>query len=876
MKPARLFPTASLLVTLCAALAAAQTVPPAPTPPAGADTVTLSPFVVNTTGDTGYAATSTLSGSRLNTELKDVAAQVSVFTQELLNDLAATNIEQAFLYSSNTETYFNNYSVDGDYPGIDAGTRVRGLGSASALRGMFPTFFQTDTYNIERITLSSGPNSILFGLGNSAGSFDSTLKQANFRRKRGDFGLRFDSFGSKRESLDVNQVLIDKKLAVRLAALNDETNFFRKPSFDDSRRLFATVTAQPFEKTVVRASAEWIHRNAAKPSLTLPRDLVTPWIAAGRPAYDNRQPTSATASNVLKVVPANQRGFIAPNNDNRARYVYMYGATAGTPGLFPTQGDVVTIGPNFLMPQTFDQTFLYSLDREDLVPYRKVNNTGRANEDRQQGRAVNLELEQRITKDFGVQIAYAREDSFLRSGGFSGGGTNQFGSSGTGQAEVFADANQYIRTANLVLINNAQLNPNFGKLYLDQSPGENRSIGQYDEFRVTGAYRLDFTKQKNIFRWLGTHQFSSVYSTSLRDQVSQGTKRYIEGKNSTNFVPATDVAFQKPTNNNRAYVTYRYYLDSPADPASQGRYSFDRPAGVDVFETQTFTDPYNGATLRTYLFDNPNGTYTSATLTRSRVISRMIASQSYFLKNRVILFYGLRKDVVSLANGINKDPNAPNQLVGDRIPDSYNTALNQFYAPYWQYRFAGYNFTDSATKANSGLVVRPLPWLSTHLSRSENYKVDTAGAFDPYNVRIPSGVGKSEDYGFTVATNDNRFSVRLNFFKNTQLNNTAPSSLSAARSALYNIEKAIEDYDQSVQPNGVSPRVLSGGQYRLVSDAVSRGFDAQLTANLGGWRIFFTAGRQNAVTTNIATSWDVWSKARAAELWQPGTLTKGG
>ena len=48
------------------------------------DVFELSPFVVDATGDSGYYASSTLAGSRLNTSLQDVAASITVVTPELL------------------------------------------------------------------------------------------------------------------------------------------------------------------------------------------------------------------------------------------------------------------------------------------------------------------------------------------------------------------------------------------------------------------------------------------------------------------------------------------------------------------------------------------------------------------------------------------------------------------------------------------------------------------------------------------------------------------------------------------------------------------------------------------------------------------------
>jgi outer membrane receptor for ferric coprogen and ferric-rhodotorulic acid len=50
------------------------------------EAVTFSPFEVRTDEDTGYTASSTLAGSRLNTALHDTPASISVFTKEFIDD----------------------------------------------------------------------------------------------------------------------------------------------------------------------------------------------------------------------------------------------------------------------------------------------------------------------------------------------------------------------------------------------------------------------------------------------------------------------------------------------------------------------------------------------------------------------------------------------------------------------------------------------------------------------------------------------------------------------------------------------------------------------------------------------------------------------
>src|SRR5688500_18389135 len=68
-------------------LAMAQTVPGASSPESK-DTVTvLSPFEVDGSRDTRYRAASTLAGARLNTDLKDIASVIDVYTKEFMEDI---------------------------------------------------------------------------------------------------------------------------------------------------------------------------------------------------------------------------------------------------------------------------------------------------------------------------------------------------------------------------------------------------------------------------------------------------------------------------------------------------------------------------------------------------------------------------------------------------------------------------------------------------------------------------------------------------------------------------------------------------------------------------------------------------------------------
>ncbi|TVR51353.1 MAG: hypothetical protein EA425_07280 [Puniceicoccaceae bacterium] len=68
---------------------------PAPAGDSDDDIYILSPFVVSTEGDRGYRATNTISGSRLNTAIKDIPMPIEVITEEFMRDVGAKNLRDS-------------------------------------------------------------------------------------------------------------------------------------------------------------------------------------------------------------------------------------------------------------------------------------------------------------------------------------------------------------------------------------------------------------------------------------------------------------------------------------------------------------------------------------------------------------------------------------------------------------------------------------------------------------------------------------------------------------------------------------------------------------------------------------------------------------
>jgi outer membrane receptor protein involved in Fe transport len=265
------------------------------------EVIELSPFVVTGDGDIGYQATSTLAGTRLRTNLRDVASSISIVNEELLQDTASTNIADVLLLTPNTEIggINGNFSAS---QGFGAGnpipelqrdnqqggvSRIRGLAEADLTRDYFITDIPFDTYNTDRIAVQRGANSALFGLGSPGGVVNHTTIRANFLGNVGRLKLETDEHGTQRASIRYNHEIIDDVLAVRFAGLYDDRQYEQRQAFEVDKRIFGSVLYQITDNIRVQASAEFGERNAARPDYVPPNDGITPWILAGKPVVDN-------------------------------------------------------------------------------------------------------------------------------------------------------------------------------------------------------------------------------------------------------------------------------------------------------------------------------------------------------------------------------------------------------------------------------------------------------------------------------------------------------------------------------------------------------------------------------------------------------------
>ncbi len=255
----------------------AATTDTTPPPPAPTDkTVALSPFTVTTDKDRGYAATNEISGSRVNTPIKDIPIPIQVITSQFIDDIGATNLRQSLSYSSGIMlqtqndlensggTYGSPYGPGGvnNPQGLTSNInqvqiKIRGFVTNNVLRDGFLRENSTDSVNIDRIEVVEGPSALLYGIGNFGGVVD-YLTKTPMDVQQGILTVSAGTYSFERGALDVTGPIssaahLDYRLD--LAAESSDTNV----QYQKSSHVFIapTVSWKPFDGTVILVDTEY-------------------------------------------------------------------------------------------------------------------------------------------------------------------------------------------------------------------------------------------------------------------------------------------------------------------------------------------------------------------------------------------------------------------------------------------------------------------------------------------------------------------------------------------------------------------------------------------------------------------------------------------
>jgi outer membrane receptor protein involved in Fe transport len=797
--------------------------------------IVLSPFEVDSTQDNGYRARNTLAGSRISTNLNDLAGPITVVTKDFMDDIGAVDINDVLTYTVGTEgtkdfqsnTPQLGRTSDNAAQDPNAATRGRGLAAFDITRDYFYSLTVStgqsvgfDSYNLDNITIVRGADSILAGLGSPAGIINYTPQLALLSRNSTDVSYRFGSYGDKRAVFNDNIVAIPDVLAFRIAGVWNDKGYEEKPSYDHDKRYFLATTWKPFKKTTIHASYENVDVKAHYPSTYTPEDDITPWIQAGKPVSTAPGVTAPGLTsggyNSGANVYYNADGTFSGAYNNSTQYTYFAAQPASVGIWEPLRfsndqyGDWHSLNTNGTRQQNILSTEEVSIDQEVLP-----------------GLSLNAAFLHEILSN--NQLNLGRPDFVADS----------------------VDVNEELPWG--------APNPHFGDTYMYFAGLDNKTTTDQTNrvFRASATYDLDLTKYN---KWFGRY-------------VTTG---FVEERRTTsdfNDYNATQAAAGASVGSGPGVISYTggdaangYFTSSVAQaPMLFTDVPFTSPAGV---TTPTFTTVYD-------LKEEEKSI--------TKLDTSAIVLQAYLLDNLAVGTFGLRRDVDKAGflanNGVDPASGLVNPLAADQFASGPLTTV--------QAQTKSYGVVLHGPKI--GTV--DLKWLSVGYNQSQNF-IPNAGSVDLLGNPTPDPTGTTKDYFIAADLFGGKLNAKIDWFTSIAANADAPTvnfplvQWSIPFVSLVNNNAnglgAFADLAKQVgfagYSSGLAPGITTGDNAlanAYTANTQSKGMEFELTYNVTkNWRVYGTVTREQAEQSNIAPALTSFINQRVA-YWQANGLWNG-
>ncbi len=900
----------------------------------------LSPFTVDESDNQGYAATQTLAGTRLNTNLKDIAASISVVTKDFLEDTQSTDLKELLIYTPSTEVIgpLGNLANEAGRTGentvaeifdrLTPTTRVRGLAAATLTRNLYESSLPMDSYNVDRVTMNRGANSILFGVGSPAGIIDTSIIVPAFV-DRSEFTIRGGSYGTYRGTFDLERVLLEDKLSLRVAGLAEDIKFQQRPAFERDQRLYATLGWRATEDLTLNINTEQGQIDSNLPRqfplvdmigmwwdpLAHPEGLVQPThnapaVPANGPysrSYfgpmssifvpqavwsdptSKRIDTSLNANGTAGMLNLKQPFWHPPGSPNRD--ADWWAAVRGT----GRNQEVWNNGVNADISGEFTN---HQITDPSIIDFRNNLIDGDTKGELLKFDTYNITAEHLFWDDnLGIELAYDKQSLYSANHRLLNGGRSE--SLQIDPTEVLPDGSP---------------NPNLGRPLVGFTNGSfSKTDSESEVFRATAFVRFNASERTDglISKLVGDHTITGLYETREASNFNRSGQQYIWGLDYAEFGRRdsngayVNASLPRPSGHrNFGGIVYLgdtlYGAASPAGANLQGSIpSLEIEDSYTVTVHNPNTDQWENRS-----FSIERNPITGAGKDRLERDSEALVVSSRFVDNHIVATYGWRKD--SLNSFAETAPLSPTRyrLVDDPDFQVLDTLAGE---------------EDSDTTFSWGVVGHaprgwvenlPVSSLSLHYSTAENRVASSQVRHDVFGRELSAPIGETEEHGIAFGLLEDRVSIRATWYETLQnrrtetdlsvlnglipfvINRVGENARDVIEENFYNQDdienlanypawpsEIVEAWDIRDDGTGTGALVwTTPSSLVTTSDAVSKGFEFEAVGSINSqWTLSFNATKQKVSRDNTAAEWDellYGPSYNIAELWSQDRFGK--
>ncbi len=795
--------------------------------------VELSPFVVSEMTEVGYAATNTFDGSRLNTALRDTPGAISVFTKDFLDDLAATNMEEILRYDLSAEINKGDGDVGGG--GVQANMfgdqglsfRVRGLVGGFSING-FSTAAESNSYNVERVGSTRGPNAILFGTGASGGNLNFRTRAPSLTRNRTSLDFKVAGENTKRAAVDVNRVLLKDKLALRVMSVWDRKGSAQPYQYQDLQGITLAANYRFRRDTDLTVSYARDHTEGVSGRDWNHVDGISRFMSglnAGQIRWNQALERYENASGTALVNAVAGTG----NVNTRTALIYGPDMTVG-PQLWEgasTTANRQTLSTNASL---FNFNSTDPIVDESYEKYGSVTSSGAGEFAGVSTSNLTAILNHRWFSHLFMELAYNRSE--------------RLSDSTLGQASTLAADLNY-------RFPNGSLNPYFlgnGYYYAQQNFVRLKRVNDNNTFRASFSYERDLGK-----RW-GQHRFAVMAERSINDEARLRSQEV--WANRPYNVNADNAA-------NRVYRRRYFQIGGPSANYTSG-YQPGNPTNIESF-TSSF------ATLGTLTTDwaAVNDRDFDDEITTD---SYMAVMQNYLFDRRFVTTLGVRDDTINAVG-----PRA----LRDATTGKFRLAMasdQAVFTPLQQQWFS----TDErkGIRKSLGAVLH----LTRNFSLTANYSNGVAlgernRSSLPEDLTPPPIKGSSQDYGLAFSFLENRISGSIKRYESKSVGERIQGGAPVFVQPNNDVMSSFDYYfrQAGLTTFGASDPLKAIGDLTSIyfstadsylSDQVSQGTEVELFANpTRNWTLRAGYSYTDRTTTNVLNEGVSWWTERVA-LWK--------